>query len=106
MVQLAAMARHLSLPSTCRLGREAEIHLTMEVAALCGYPLLLVFQDREFLAEIIEACFFHRPCIDRHISVGEHASCSEVFVPYAQLPVPAVEQEAERDDSGEDEPRG
>jgi hypothetical protein len=49
------------------------------VAALCGYPLLFVFQDREFLAEIIEACVFHRPCIDRHNGVDKHASCSEVF---------------------------
>jgi hypothetical protein len=73
------MARHLLLPSACRLGREAEIHLTMKMAALCGCPLLLVFQDCEFLAEIVEACFFHRPCIDRHSCADKHASCSEVF---------------------------
>jgi len=51
----------------------------MEVAALCGYPLLLDFQDREFLAEIIEACVFHRPCIDRHNDADKDASYSEVF---------------------------
>jgi len=51
----------------------------MEVAALCGDPLLLVFQGSEFLAEISEACVFHRPCIDRHNGVDKDASCSEAF---------------------------
>jgi hypothetical protein len=51
----------------------------MEVAALCGYPLFLIFKVREFLAEIIEVCIFHRPCIDRHNCADKYASCSEVF---------------------------